>query len=178
MGWRPGCLLQGPSPSFLGVPWPLPRIWLCQGAKAGGRSIQWLLIPINSKLTFMELPGEWAEGWLDKFHKEIRFSSSLSSFPCTLHENMEKRDIFSISFPFFSWQKRHLDRSMCVWEREGVDSLSQLNPKHFLISHANSHYSWSYSRFIFCLQIPRMTNLVRTSSVVKPGPENGQVKVN
>lgn len=54
--------------------------------------------------------------------------------------------------------------------------MSQLNPKHFLISHANSHYSWSYSRFIFCLQIPRMTNLVRTLSVVKPRPKNGQVK--
>lgn len=169
----PGCLLQGPSPSFLGVPWPVPRIWLCQ---AHGRSIQRLLIPINNKLTFMELPGEWAEGWLDKFHKEICFSSSLSfCLFLPMYSNLEygKKGYFQY---FLSWQKRHLDGSMCVWEREGADSLSQLNPKHFLISHANSHYSWSYSRFIFCLQIPRMTNLVRTSSVVKPRPKNGQVR--
>lgn len=49
MGRRPGCLLQG-FPSFFGVPWLVPRIWLCQGAKVHGRSIQRLLIPINNKL--------------------------------------------------------------------------------------------------------------------------------
>lgn len=58
--------------------------------------------PNKSQIIFMELPGERAEGWLDKFHQEICFSSLLSFclfFPMYSNVECGKRDIFSISFP-------------------------------------------------------------------------------
>lgn len=87
MGWRPGCLLQGPFPSFLGVPYPVPRIWLCQGAKAHGRSIQRLIIPINHKLYSWNCQGsELRVGWINLTRRFVFLPCSLfvSSFPCTL----------------------------------------------------------------------------------------------
>lgn len=104
----PGCLLQGPSPSFLGVPWPVPRIWLCQ---AYGRSIQILLIPINNKLHSWNCQGsELRVGWMNFTRRFVFLPRSLfvSSFPCT---RLWKKGYFQY---FLSWQKRHLDRSMCV----------------------------------------------------------------
>lgn len=64
----------------------------------------------------MELPGEGAEGGLDKFHKEIYFSSSLSfCLFLPMYSNLEygKKGYFQY---FLSWQK-DIWMDPCVFER-------------------------------------------------------------
>lgn len=72
-----------------------------------------------------------------------------------------RRDICSFSFQMHVTKISLID--ICVFEREGgYDSLSnardviqQFNPKHHMISSANSHNFWSYYRGFFLPPSPQ-----------------------